>query len=219
MEIIAHALNDYDANFGVPRQSGLAKKTLTRIVFTEKYREREAIRGIENYTHLWILWLFDGVKNEEWSPTVRPPKLGGNARIGVFASRSPYRPNNIGLTCVKLVRVLETEEGSALIVSGGDMKNGTPVIDVKPYIPYADCVPEAEGGISDKDTGKLEVEFEENAAGVFSDEKMEALAEILALDPRPAYQNDPEREYGLSYGGYNVRFKVENGRLTVFEIE
>ena len=219
MTVIAKVRNDYKSNFGVPRQSGLAGNVLSRIVFEPGFREPEALRGIEQFSHLWILWLFDGVKNHDWSPTVRPPKLGGNARVGVFATRSPYRPNNVGLSCVKLVSVEKTDEGLTLVVSGADMYDGTPVIDVKPYLPYADCVPDARGGFSDEHkSDRLSVEYSGDTLSRVPDDKRKALTEVLSLDPRPQYHDDPERVYGVVFADMDVRFNVKDNVLYVTEI-
>ena len=216
MEIIARIHNAYDEKFGVPRQSGLAEEVISTIVFEEKYRVPEALRGIEAFSHLWLIWAFDRAERETWSPTVRPPRLGGNKRVGVFATRSPFRPNAIGLSCVRLAGVEKTPEGTVLKVAGADLVNGTPIYDIKPYLPYADCRPEATGGFTDTtEKRRVEVRFSEEAAGQLNAEEQKALAAVLKEDPRPAYQEDPERVYAFSFGGRNIRFRVADGVLVV----
>ena len=220
MEPIARIHNPYDEKFGVPRQSGLAEEVVSTIVFEEKYRVPEALRGIEEFSHLWLIWAFDRAERESWSPTVRPPRLGGNQRVGVFATRSPFRPNAIGLSCVKLLSVEKTPEGSVLKVAGADLVSGTPIYDIKPYLPYADCKPEAVGGFTDRTEKRtVEVRFSESASAALSPEEKAALASVLRQDPRPAYQDNPDREYAFSFGGKNVRFSVRDGILTVSAIE
>lgn len=206
MEIkpIAYIENDYDGKFGVPRQSGLAN-VLSRIVFEKQYRDPNALRGIEDFSHLWLIWEFSEFRRESWSPTVRPPRLGGNTRIGVFATRSPNRPNNLGLTLVKLISV----NGCELTVSGADLINGTPIYDIKPYLPAFEAIPDAAGGFADsfKDHA-LGVEYDEDILNKLPEEKRAPLLDILRGDPRPSYQNDEERVYGFGYGGYEIKFKV-----------
>ena len=220
MEPIARIHNPYDEKFGVPRQSGLAEEVVSTIVFEEKYRVPEALRGIEEFSHLWLIWAFDRAERESWSPTVRPPRLGGNQRVGVFATRSPFRPNAIGLSCVKLLSVEKTPEGPVLKVAGADLVSGTPIYDIKPYLPYADCKPEAVGGFTDRTEKRtVEVRFSESASAALSPEEKAALASVLRQDPRPAYQDNPDREYAFSFGGKNVRFSVRDGILTVSAIE
>ncbi len=219
LRVIAHLYNDFGSKFGVPRQSGLAE-TAGRIVFTEPYRNADALRGIEGYSHLWLLWLFSEAVREEWSPTVRPPRLGGNTRVGVFATRSPFRPNPIGLSCVRLDSVEpQTPEGPVLHVVGADLMNATPIIDVKPYLAYADSVPDAAGGFTDRAWKALEVVIPDALAANMPAEKLAPLRAVLAQDPRPPYHSDPARVYGLSFAGRNVRFTVANGVLTVCSIE
>ena len=221
MEItpIAHIRNDYTAKFGVPRQSGLVTEVVSDIVFTPEYRNADALRGLEDFSHLWLIWEFSLARQEGWSPTVRPPRLGGNQRMGVFATRSPFRPNRLGLSCVKLEAV-ETEPVLALLVSGCDMMDGTPVYDIKPYLPYADAHPEARGGFAPGPQEKrLQVVCPPEMLAKLPPESRAALPELLALDPRPAYQEDPERVYGFDYAGRQVRFRVAEGVLTVTEIE
>ena len=220
MKIIARIRNDYDGKFGVPRQSGLVEEVVSTIVFEPEYRVPEALRGIEAFSHLWLIWAFDRTERENWSPTVRPPRLGGNQRIGVFATRSPYRPNPIGLSCVRLIGVGKGSEGTVLKVSGADLVNGTPIYDIKPYLPYADCKTDATGGFTDRtEKRRVEVEIPEELAGKMDEERLQALKAVLREDPRPAYQEDPERVYAFEFGGKHVEFRVENGVLTVLRIE
>lgn len=229
MEIrkIAHIENRFIGKFGIPRQSGLADAEEARIVFEPEYRNADALRGLEGYSHLWLLWEFSENTKEEgmWSPTVRPPRLGGNTRMGVFATRSPFRPNPIGLSSVRLVKIdTEAKDGPALIVAGADLMNGTPVIDIKPYLPYTDCHPEAKEGFAGAYTDyRLPVTFCEEAEADaerlgIDRETMRALSDVLALDPRPAYQNDPQRTYGMSYGLYEVAFAVSEEGIKVSNI-
>lgn len=221
MEIIARIHTDFPEKFGIPRQSGLVDGLTGRIVFEEKYRNPNALRGIEGFSHLWLIWQFSRAIREEWSPTVKPPRLGGNQRMGVFATRSPFRPNPIGLSCVRLQRVeLHTAEGPVLWVTGIDLLDGTPIYDVKPYLPYADCHPEATGGFAQEVMGhRLEVAFPEELLALVPPEKREALREVLAQDPRPGYQhNEPDRRYGVAFAGLDVRFTVEGDVLLVREV-
>ncbi len=220
MEIIARIRNAYDEKFGVPRQSGLAEEVISTIVFEEEFRAPEALRGIEEFSHLWLIWAFDRAERDTWSPTVRPPRLGGNKRVGVFATRSPFRPNAIGLSCVKLVGVEKTADGTVLRVAGADLVNGTPIYDIKPYLPYADCKTDATGGFTDRtEKRRVEVEIPEELAGKMDEERLQALKAVLREDPRPAYQEDPERVYAFEFGEKHVEFRVENGVLTVLRIE
>jgi len=220
LKIVARARNGFAEKFGIPRQSREDSVLLTRIVFEPEYSVREALRGIEGFSHLWLLWGFSANKGnaEEWSPTVRPPRLGGNTRMGVFATRSPYRPNPIGLTSVRLLRVENTEEGLVLVVSGADLLDGTPIYDIKPYVSFSDSHPDAENGFAEapKDY-RLPVEWSAEAAAVVAagSPLRKAFDEILSQDPRPAYQDDPERSYGLQYEGVEVHFAVADGRITV----
>lgn len=218
MEIIARIHNAYDEKFGVPRQSGLAEEVLSTIVFEEKYRAAEALRGIEEFSHLWLIWAFDRTERETWSPTVRPPRLGGNKRVGVFATRSPFRPNAIGLSCVRLIGTEKTAKGTVLKVAGADLVNGTPIYDIKPYIPYTDCHPEATGGFTDTtEKRRADVRFAPGIGEKLDEAGRRALVSVLKEDPRPGYQDDPERIYGFSFGGREVRFTVADGILTVIE--
>ena len=220
MKTIARIRNPYDEKFGVPRQSGLADEVLSEIVFEEAYRVPEALRGIEEFSHLWLIWSFDKAQRDTWSPTVRPPRLGGNKRVGVFATRSPFRPNAIGLSCVKLVSVNKTPDGMTLTVSGADLMNGTPIYDIKPYLPYADCKPEATGGFTDTTEKRtVTVSFSEEAAEKLSPEMRKALASVLKEDPRPAYQEDPGREYIFSFASAQVHFVVKEGSLLVTKVD
>lgn len=218
--IVARVRNDFTDKFGIPRQAGLCEHVFSRVVFEPEYRNADALRGIGGFSHLWLIWGFDRVRQKSWSPTVRPPRLGGNERMGVFATRSPFRPNPVGLSCVKLVRVeLDTPEGPVLTVSGADMADGTPIFDIKPYLPYADARPDASGGYTDSLPEKrLSVDFPEALAKRLPEEKAAALWELLSHDPRPSYQDDPAREYVLSYGGFDVRFRVAEGVLHVFDV-
>lgn len=220
MKIIARIHTDFAGKFGVPRQSGLVPELKARIVFEEEYRVADAVRGLSDYSHIWLLWQFSEAVRETWSPTVRPPRLGGNKRMGVFATRSPFRPNNIGLSSVKLETVeLHEELGPVLHVSGADLMDGTPIFDIKPYIPYADCHPEASGGFTDETPRRtLAVEIPEKLGARMSSGKLEALKGVLACDPRPAYQADPHRVYGFTFAAHEVKFSVEGEVLTVVDI-
>lgn len=217
---IAHIYNDYTEKFGVPRQSGLVPSVESVIVFEKPYRTQDALRGIDGYSHLWLIWQFSECDGK-WSPTVRPPRLGGNTRVGVFATRSPYRPNGLGLSSVKLERVESTaENGTILVVSGADLMNGTPIFDVKPYVAYSDCHADAVSGFADDFSSyRLSVRTDESVIEIIPPEKRPGLIQLLECDPRPSYQNDPERLYGVAYAGYNVKFKVDGDVLTVTEVE
>lgn len=213
IEPIAHIENDMPKKFGIPRQSGIAKDFVSRIVFEEKYRDPNALRGIDEYSHLWLIWEFTEAP-ADWSPTVRPPRLGGNKRIGVFATRSPNRPNNLGLTLVRLISI----ENGSLIVSGADIMNGTPIYDIKPYLPGFEAISDAAGGFADNYTDyTLTIEYDEEILSPLSEDKRAALLDILASDPRPSYQNDPDRVYGMEYAEYEVRFTVTDDRLRIIE--
>lgn len=215
MKVIAHIQTDFKDKFGIPRQSGRVPSLLGRIVFEEEYRNPDALRGIEGFSHLWLIFDFSKSHREDWSPTVRPPRLGGNRRIGVFASRSPFRPNPVGLSVVKLERV----EKGELIVSGVDLLDGTPIYDIKPYLPFADSIPDAVGGYADDfEDYKLEVEFPEDLLHRLPQDKRQAAIDCLAQDPRPAYQED-ERRYSMAFAGCDIRFFVKENRLTVIEVE
>lgn len=217
---IAHIRSDFSSKFGIPRQSGLVDELEAEIIFEKEYSVPEAFRGLDGYSHIWILWQFSECADKEWSPTVRPPRLGGNKRMGVFASRSPFRPNSIGLSCVKLISVEETEEnGVVLKVSGADLLDGTPIIDIKPYLPYVDSHPDATGGFAlQEKEGSLEIVFPEEFLSVIPENKQDALRAVLKQDPRPQYQNDPNRIYGLEFAGFDVRFRIVDEVLTVVEV-
>ena len=220
MKIIARIENDFVSKFGIPRQSGLAPSVKSRVVFEPEFRSADALRGIEDFSHLWLIWEFSKAKKEAWSPTVRPPRLGGNQRMVVFATRSPFRPNPIGLSCVKLEKVLwQSENGPVLLVSGADLMNGTPIYDIKPYLPYADSHPEAAGGFAAEEwERKLRVSCPGEMMALIPPEHRRAVMDILSQDPRPAYQQDPERVYGMAYGGMDIRFSVAGDELTVRQI-
>ena len=227
LRMIARIENSFTGTFGIPRQSGLADRTTARVVFVPEFRNPDALRGIEEYSHLWLLWEFTEIQKPEegWHATVRPPRLGGNTRVGVFATRSPYRPNPIGLSLVRLLKVdYDCADGPAIVVAGADLMNGTPVYDIKPYLPYADCKPDAAGGFSDRYsayrlpvTVSEEAKAQADALGI-GEEKMSELVEVLSLDPRPAYQNDPERLYGMSFDDYEVGFFVTEEGIKVSNI-
>lgn len=220
MKIIAHIRTDFPEKFGVPRQSGLVKELTGRIIFEPEYRNPDALRGMEGYDYLWILWKFEGVERETWSPTVRPPRLGGETHVGVFATRSPFRPNPIGLSSVKLEGIEQTAEGPQILVSGIDLRDNTPIYDIKPYLPYVDSHPDARGGFAEEKADyALEVVFPEALLGMIPENKQKAIIEVLKQDPRPAYHDDAGREYGVAFTGYNIRFKVAEGVLTVFEVD
>ena len=217
MKIIAHIRSDFKEKFGIPRQSGLCEGLFQRIVFEPEYRVEEALRGIEGFSHLWLIWQFSEAVRDGWSPTVRPPRLGGNKRMGVFATRSPYRPNPLGLSSVKLHGIERSEnEGCVLIVSGADLLDGTPIYDVKPYLPFTDCHTDAVGGFADPvKEYSLNVVFCKELLSKIRENVRDALIEILKQDPRPSYQNDPEREYGMKFSDYEIFFKVSGDTLTV----
>ena len=221
MKIIAKIYTEFDEKFGIPRQSGLVKETVGRIVFEPEYRTPEAFRGIEGYSHLWLIWQFSEAVRDTWSPTVRPPRLGGNKRMGVFATRSPYRPNPIGLSSVRLIEVKETkDEGTVLIVGGADLLSGTPIYDVKPYLAFTDSHPDAIGGFADEVVDyKIDVEICEDVARKLSKAEVEKLVAILEQDPRPSYKADDERSYGMKFEGKEITFKYEESKLIVTDIE
>ncbi len=217
---IARIETPFGEKFGVPRQSGIADCP-GRIVFEPAYRDPEAVRGLEGFSHVWLIWQFDRALRSTWSPTVRPPRLGGNQRIGVFATRSPFRPNGLGLSAVELERVsLDEPDGPVLYVRGADMVSGTPIFDIKPYLAYADSYPDASGGFTGGDAGeRLTVDFPPELLAQFDSGERQGLLSALAADPRPRYQDDPERVYGMRYDGRNVRFTVRDGTLFVTEVE
>ena len=217
---IAHMHSDFATKFGIPRQSGLVEELRSTIVFEPEFRNDDALRGVEAFTHLWIIWQFSEAVGTPWSPTVRPPRLGGNTRMGVFATRSPFRPNNLGLSCVKLLGVEHTpQHGTVLHVGGADLMDGTPIFDIKPYVPYADSHPEASGGFTDTAGDYLlSVEFPQELLSRLPEDKRDAALAVLSHDPRPSYQRKPGRVYGLIFAGFDIRFTVEEDTLTVVEI-
>jgi tRNA-Thr(GGU) m(6)t(6)A37 methyltransferase TsaA len=220
MKVIAHIHTDFPTKFGIPRQSGIIASLQGRIVFEPEYRVAEAVRGLEAFSYIWILWEFSKAVRDTWSPTVRPPRLGGNVRKGVFATRSPFRPNPIGLSSVRLEKVdIDPKLGPVLYVSGIDLMDGTPIYDIKPYIAYTDSHPDAVSGFASTPTEYLlEVDFPEVLLQKVAESQRESLIEVLAHDPRPQYQNDPERVYGMEFGGMEVKFKVDGELLTVVEV-
>lgn len=219
-QVIARIRNDYDGKFGVPRQSGLVDEVVSEIVFEPEFRKTEAIRGLDGFSHLWLIWCFDRVNRSEWRATVRPPRLGGNRRMGVFATRSPFRPNPIGLSCVRFLGAEKTEEGPVIRVAGADLVNGTPIYDIKPYLPYTDCHPEAVGGFAEEaPRRRLKVMLPEEAAKILTPEREKSLRAVLAEDPRPAYQEDPEREYAFEFSGKHIVFRVCGNELTVISVD
>ena len=220
MHAIARMKSDFPTIFGIPRQSGLVKELVSTIIFEPDYRNVDALRGLEDFSHLWIIWQFSEAVRKDWSPTVRPPRLGGNTRLGVFATRSPFRPNSIGLSSVKILSLEDTAEfGTVIHVSGADLMDGTPILDIKPYIPYCDCHIDASGGFTDnaKDF-LLDVEFPEDLLKKVPEGKRQALKEVLSHDPRPSYQNDSDRIYGLNFAEMNIRFTIQNNTLYVQEV-
>jgi tRNA-Thr(GGU) m(6)t(6)A37 methyltransferase TsaA len=220
MKIIAKIKTDFPTKFGIPRQSGIVSELKADIIFEPEYRHPDAVRGLEEFSHIWLIWNFSESESVENALTVRPPRLGGNIRKGVFATRSPFRPNPIGLSCVKLESIEFSESlGPILHVSGADLMNGTPIFDIKPYIPYADCHPEASGGFSKKsDYHKLSVEISNEFLPLVPKDKLDALIGVLEQDPRPAYQNDPDRIYGFEFAEMEIRFSVNGDKLTVREL-
>ena len=221
IKVIARMKSDFPTKFGIPRQSGLVEDLRSTVVFEPEFRNADALRGIEGYSHLWLIWQFSEAVREDWSPTVRPPRLGGNTRMGVFATRSPFRPNSLGLSSVKLLGVEQTEEyGTVLHVGGADLMDGTPIFDIKPYIPYGDCHPEATGGFTDT-AGEflLHVNFPAPLLAKLPEEKQQAAIGVLSHDPRPSYQRTPDRVYGLSFAGFDIRFTVKDDMLTVENVE
>ena len=218
---IARVHTDFGSKFGVPRQSGLVPELTAVLEFEPEFRSPEAVRGLESYSHIWLIWQFSENAGRGWSPTVRPPRLGGNRRVGVFASRSPFRPNPLGLSCVRLLELRQDRaRGPLLFLGGADLVDGTPVYDIKPYVPYADSHPEAAGGFTDEVAWHpLEVEFPPELLERVPAEKRSALRGVLAMDPRPAYQEDPERTYGFSFAGLELRFSVAEGKLRVLTAE
>ena len=221
MKVIGHIRTDFPSKFGIPRQSGLIDSLKGKIILEPEYRNPQVYKGIEEFSHIWLLWEFSEAKKEHWSATVKPPRLGGKKRMGVFATRAPFRPNNIGLSCVKLDRVEQDEkDGPVLWVAGVDMLDGTPIYDIKPYIPLADCHPEAsEGYTRETKIHELKVEFPEELLNQYPEEKRQAVLGILAQDPRPTYFQDPERVYGVPFAGFDVKFRVDGDLLIVCGLE
>ena len=220
IQIIARMKSDFPTKFGIPRQSGLVEDLHSTIIFEPSFRNPDALRGIEEFSHLWIIWQFSEAVRQEWTPTVRPPRLGGNTRMGVFATRSPFRPNSLGMSCVRLIGVEHTKDnGTVLHVAGADLMDGTPIFDIKPYIPYSDCHMNATGGFTDSaDDFLLEVNFPAELLISIPEEKRKALLGVLSHDPRPSYQRTPDRIYGLSFAGFDIRFTVKNTILSVKEV-
>lgn len=220
IQVIARMKSDFPTKFGIPRQSSLVEQLHSTIVFEPEFRNPDALRGIEDFSHLWLIWQFSEAVRSGWSPTVRPPRLGGNTRLGVFATRSPFRPNNLGLSSVKLLQVEHTKDfGTVLHVAGADLMDGTPIFDIKPYIPYSDCRPDATGGFTDSaEDFILDVDFPAPLLAHISEAKREAAVAVLSHDPRPSYQRSPGRIYGLSFAGVDIRFRVEDKTLHVIEV-
>ena len=220
IQVIARMKSDFPTKFGIPRQSGLVEELHSTIIFEPEYRNPDALRGIEEFSHIWLIWQFSEAVRQEWSPTVRPPRLGGNIRMGVFATRSPFRPNNLGLSSVKLLGVEHTKEyGTVLHVAGADLMDGTPIFDIKPYIPYGDSHPEATGGFTDQAKDFiLKVQFPQHLLDKIPLDKQAAAAGVLSHDPRPSYQKQADRVYGLNFAGFDIRFQVSDDTLTVLEV-
>lgn len=220
LQVIARIQNDFSTKFGIPRQSGLVPEQRSRVVFEPEFRDENALRGLEGYSHLWLIWGFSGVHMDKWSPMVKPPRLGGNKRMGVFATRSPFRPNRLGLSSVELIAIEKVPNlGKTLVVAGADLMDGTPVYDVKPYLPFTDSHPDARGGFTEWTLDyHVEVDCPPELLQKLPESKREPLLQSLALDPRPAYMNDSDEPYGFAYAGFDVRFCVKDGLLTVFDI-
>ena len=217
---IARMHSDFSGKFGIPRQAGIVEQLESIVVFEPEYRIPEALRGIEGFSHLWLIWQFSENLRDDWSPTVRPPRLGGNQRLGVFATRSPFRPNALGLSCVRLLAVEDREGlGKVLRVGGADLMDGTPIFDIKPYVPYADCKENATEGFAPDAGESLKVAYAPGVASILPEDKLEALTAVLARDPRPRYQHDPERLYAMEFAGFTLRFTVDGRLLTVREAE
>lgn len=221
MNVIARMKSDFPTKFGIPRQSGLVDTLHSTIIFQPEYRNPDSLRGLEDFSHLWIIWQFSEAVRDSWSPTVRPPRLGGNTRLGVFATRSPFRPNEIGLSCVKILSMEQTKDyGTVIHVAGADLMDGTPILDIKPYIPYADSHPEAIGGFTETaNEYLLNVDCPDHLLSLVPEEKRSAMIGVLSHDPRPSYQKDPERIYGLTFSGFDIRFHVKDDILTVIDIK
>ena len=221
IQVIARMHSDFATKFGIPRQSGIVQELRSTIVFEPEYRNADALRGMEGFSHLWLIWQFSEAVRTGWSPTVRPPRLGGNTRMGVFATRSPFRPNNLGLSCVRFLGLEETKEfGTVSHVGGADLMDGTPIFDIKPYVPYADCQPEALNGFTGGTEGDLlEVDFPASLLEKLPENKRQAAIGILAHDPRPSYQKDSQRVYGVTFAGFDIRFTVADDLLTVQDVQ
>lgn len=220
IRVIARMKSDFPTKFGIPRQSGLVEELHSTIIFEPEFRNPDALRGIEEFSHIWLIWQFSEAVRQEWSPTVRPPRLGGNTRMGVFATRSPFRPNNLGLSSVKLLGVEHTKEfGPVLHVAGADLMDGTPIFDIKPYIPYGDAHPNASGGFTDQAKDFiLQVQFPQHLLDKIPQDKQAAAIGVLSHDPRPSYQKQADRIYGLNFAGFDIRFQVNGDTLTVLEV-
>ena len=220
IRVIARMKSDFPTKFGIPRQSGLVEELHSTIIFEPEFRNPDALRGIEEFSHIWLIWQFSEAVRQEWSPTVRPPRLGGNTRMGVFATRSPFRPNNLGLSSVKLLGVEHTKEyGMVLHVAGADLMDGTPIFDIKPYIPYGDSHPDAMGGFTDQAKDFiLQVQFPQHLLNKIPQDKQAAAIGVLSHDPRPSYQKQADRIYGLNFAGFDIRFQVSGDTLTVLEV-
>ena len=220
IRIIARIKSDFPTKFGIPRQSGLVESLRSTIIFEPEFRNSDALRGIDDFSHLWLIWQFSEAVRKDWSPTVRPPRLGGNTRMGVFATRSPFRPNAVGLSSVKLIGIENTTEyGTVIHVAGADLMDGTPIFDIKPYIPYADCHADATGGFTDSaDSFILNVQVADDLLRIVPEDKRQALLDVLSHDPRPSYQADSDRIYGLTFADVNVRFRIKDKTLTVLEV-
>lgn len=221
MQVIARMKSDFPDKFGIPRQAGLVQELHSTIVFEPEFRNADALRGLEDFSHLWIIWQFSKAVRTEWSPTVRPPRLGGNTRMGVFATRSPFRPNSIGLSSVRILGIEDTPQyGTVIHVAGADLMDGTPIFDIKPYIPYSDCHSDAGGGFTDSASDfLLKVDFPEDLLQKIPENKRQALTGVLSHDPRPSYQQDSDRVYGLTFADFNIRFQVHEGTLTVIDVQ
>lgn len=220
MKVIARVRSDFPSKFGIPRQSGLVPELAAHIIMEPEYRVAEAFRGLEEYSHIWLVWEFSAAKREDWSPTVRPPRLGGNTRVGVFASRSPFRPNPIGLSCVALDRIeMHPQEGPVLHIKGADLLDGTPIYDIKPYLAYTDSHPAASGSFAERHlTDRLQVVCPKEWQQAIPEERWKELTGLLSQDPRPAYQKDPDRVYGMAYARWDIRFRVEGDTLTICQV-
>lgn len=220
IQIIARMRSDFLSKFGIPRQSGLVESLRSTIIFEPEYRNPDALRGIEDFSHLWLIWQFSEAVRSGWSPTVRPPRLGGNTRLGVFATRSPFRPNSLGLSCVKLLGTEDTKEfGTVIHVAGADLMDGTPIFDIKPYVPYSDCKENAAGGFTDTAGDYLlHVTFPDDLLSIIPKAKQQAVLDVLSHDPRPSYQRDPDRIYGLPFAGFDIHFRVQDDILTVTDV-